>query len=117
MKAFKWFGIILVVLTVVLSACGGAPAVEPTAVPPAAEPTGESPPTAEPAKAAPTAVPPTAAPPTAVPEPKLSEAEAWAKANGVGPYSPPRRDWAAIEAAANKEGSVVSMPTLPRSKS
>ena len=36
MKAFKWFGIILVVLTVVLSACGGAPAAAPTAVPPAA---------------------------------------------------------------------------------
>ena len=69
MKAFKWFGIILVVLTVVLSACGGAPASAPTAVPPAAEPTAV-PPTAEPAKAAPTAVPPTVAPPTAVPEPR-----------------------------------------------
>ena len=106
MKAFKWFGIILVVLTVVLSACGGAPAAAPTAVPPAAEPTAV-PPTAEPAKAAPTAVPPTVAPPTAVPEPKLSEAEAWAKANGVGPYQPATEDWAAVEAAAKKEGKVV----------
>ena len=53
MKAFKWFGIILVVLTMVLSACGGAPAAAPTAVPPAAAPT------AVPAAAEPTAVPPT----------------------------------------------------------
>ena len=97
MKAFKWFGIFFVVLTMVLSACGGAPAAAPTTVPPAAEP----------AQASPTAVPPTVAPPTAVPEPTLSEAEAWAKANGVGPYQPASEDWTAVEAAAKKEGKVV----------
>lgn len=40
-------------------------------------------------------------------EPSLSAAEQWAKDNGVGPYTPETEDWAAIEAAAKKEGSVV----------
>lgn len=56
--------------------------------------------------------PPATQPPaaTAVPAPTevpLSAAEQWAKDNGVGPYQPEVEDWAAVEAAANKEGSVV----------
>ncbi len=52
-----------------------------------------------------TPVPPTAQPAaTAV---VLTEAEQWAKANGVGPYQAAKEDWAAVEAAAIKEGSVV----------
>ena len=43
----------------------------------------------------------------AAPEAQLTEAEQWAKANGVGPYTPETEDWAAIEAAAKLEGKVV----------
>ncbi len=52
----------------------------------------------------------TPVPPTAQPEATkapLTEAEKWAQANGVGPYQPATEDWAAIEAAAIKEGKVV----------
>lgn len=48
-----------------------------------------------------------AAQPTTAAEPALSPAEEWAKANGFGPYQPAEEDWAAIEAAAKKEGKVV----------
>jgi iron(III) transport system substrate-binding protein len=44
---------------------------------------------------------------TAIPEPSLTAAEEWAKANGVGPWTPEEEDWAAIEEAAKAEGSVV----------
>jgi iron(III) transport system substrate-binding protein len=37
---------------------------------------------------------------------ELTAAEQWAKDNGVGPYTPAEEDWAAVEAAAIKEGSV-----------
>ena len=77
MKAFKWLGITLVLLTMVLSACGGAPTAAPQAAAPAAASQA-----AEPAKVE----------PTAVPEPKLTAAEEWAKANGVGPYQPATED-------------------------
>jgi iron(III) transport system substrate-binding protein len=40
-------------------------------------------------------------------EPKLTAAEQWAKDNGLGPYQPATEDWAAVEAAAKKEGKVV----------
>jgi iron(III) transport system substrate-binding protein len=51
-----------------------------------------------------TPAPPTAQPPaTAKP---VTAAEEWAKANGLGPYQPATEDWAAVEAAAIKEGSV-----------
>jgi iron(III) transport system substrate-binding protein len=40
-------------------------------------------------------------------EPSLTAAEEWAKANGVGPWTPEEEDWAAVEAAAKAEGSVV----------
>jgi len=84
------------VLVTLLVSCG-TPAT-PTQVPP--QPTTKPADTAAPK---PTPVPP----PTAVPEPTLTPAEAWAKANGVGPYTPATEDWAAIVAAAKKEGSVV----------
>ena len=45
--------------------------------------------------------------PKATEAPKLTAAEEWAKANGVGPYQPATEDWAAVEEAAKKEGSVV----------
>jgi len=38
---------------------------------------------------------------------ELTEAEQWAQANGVGPYTPDEEDWAAVEAAALEEGKVV----------
>ncbi|GAB4539533.1 MAG: ABC transporter substrate-binding protein [Anaerolineae bacterium] len=44
---------------------------------------------------------------TVAPEPTLTEAEAWLKANELGPYAPAQQDWAAIEAAAKEEGKVV----------
>jgi iron(III) transport system substrate-binding protein len=59
-------------------------------------------PTSAPATVAPAV--PTAVPPTAVPA--LSANEQWAKDNGFGIYQPATEDWAAIEAAAVKEGSV-----------
>ena len=53
-----------------------------------------------------TTVAPTAKPgDTAVPE-TLTPNEQWAKDNGVGPYQPQTDDWAAIEAAAIKEGKI-----------
>lgn len=45
--------------------------------------------------------------PEIAPEAELPAAEQWAKENGVGPFTPETEDWAAIEAAAIKEGSVV----------
>jgi iron(III) transport system substrate-binding protein len=83
--------LLTVCLLVSLVASCGAPAT-PTQAP--AQPT---------AKPADTAVPK----PTAVPEPTLTATEAWAKANGLGPYQPAIEDWAAVEAAAKKEGKVV----------
>lgn len=47
---------------------------------------------------------------TAEPAPtelSLTEAEQWAKDNGVGPYQPETDDWAAIEDAAKAEGKVT----------
>ena len=41
------------------------------------------------------------------PEPPLTANEQWAKDNGLGPYQPATDDWAAIEAAAIKEGKVT----------
>ena len=54
--------------------------------------------------AAPTAAP---AEPTAVVEPTLTPQEEWLKANQLGPYDTGAQDWAAIEAAAIKEGTVL----------
>jgi iron(III) transport system substrate-binding protein len=46
-------------------------------------------------------------PPTPVPEPTLTADQAWLKAAELGPYAPAKQDWAAIEAAAKKEGKVL----------
>lgn len=40
-------------------------------------------------------------------EPELSAAEQWLKDAQLGQYAPEKQDWAAIEAAAKKEGKVV----------
>jgi len=54
---------------------------------------------------------PVTEPPTTVettaPEATLTAAEQWAKDNGLGPYQPATEDWAAVEAAAKVEGSVM----------
>jgi iron(III) transport system substrate-binding protein len=91
----------LLVLFSFIASCGGAPTVEPTTVAPA---------TKAAATAAPTAVPPTAVQPTAVQpatDVPLSPQEQWLKDNQLGPYFTLDQDWAAIEAAAKKEGKVV----------
>jgi iron(III) transport system substrate-binding protein len=75
--------LILCLLVSLITSCGGTEAP--------AEPAATEPPAAEPATAAPT----------------LTAAEEWAKANGVGPWTPETEDWAAVEAAAKAEGSVV----------
>ncbi len=79
----KW--LIVLLLVSIVAACGGA---EPTAVPevqPPVEATTEAAPVEE----------------------TLTAAEQWAKANNLGPWTPETEDWAAIEEAAKKEGSVV----------
>ncbi len=72
-----------------------------------ATPTEAPKPTAPPASSSGPA--PTAAPkPTDDPLKGLTDAQkTWAKAAEVGPYAPAKQDWAAIEAAAKKEGKVV----------
>jgi iron(III) transport system substrate-binding protein len=86
MKAFVKCLIICLMVSL-LAGCGGAPAPQEPAAPEPAQP-------AAPAE-------------TMASEPELSAAEQWAMENGVGPYTPETEDWAAIEAAAIKEGSVV----------
>jgi iron(III) transport system substrate-binding protein len=84
MKAFMKFCILVMLLSLLVS-CAPAPAkVE-----------------------APAAASQSNAEPAAPAEPVLSTAEQWAKDNGLGPYQPATEDWAAIEAAAKKEGKVV----------
>lgn len=73
-------------------------APQATEPPAPAAPKATEPPPAEAPK--PTEVPPTAAP-------ALSAKEEWLKANQLGPYYSETQDWAAIEAAAKKEGKVV----------
>lgn len=87
----------LMTLLVLFSFIAGCVA-QPTAAPATDVP-------AAPATAVPQAVPTTAPPPpTDVP---LSSDEQWLKDNQLGPYFTLDQDWAAIEAAAKKEGKVV----------
>ena len=82
----KWLMVCLLMAT--LAGCGAA---EPTAV-------------------VETDVPPAQATVETAPQPtveELTEAEQWARDNGLGPWTPETEDWAAIEEAAKKEGSVV----------
>lgn len=76
----------IIVLFSMLASCGGTPATTVAPPPPTTKP-GDTP-----------------VPPTVVP---LTANEQWAKDNGLGPYQPATLDWAAIEAAAIKEGSVM----------
>ncbi len=107
MKTFMKLMMLVLVFSMVLSACS-APATTVAPEPPAAAAT-------EPPAAAPTEPPAAAAtePPTAVPtEPPATEVpltanEEWAKQYGLGPYQPETEDWAAVEAAAKLEGKVV----------
>lgn len=73
--------ITLLVVFSMVAACNGTPATTEPVQPPAddAQPTEQT----------------------------LSEAELWAQANEVGPWQTTTQDWAAIEAAAIAEGSVI----------
>jgi iron(III) transport system substrate-binding protein len=114
------------VLLAMLAGCSGPTPVPPTAVPIAPTQAVSTPVPAIPTKPAATAVPAaptqpaatavpaqptaTAVPtkPAATPAPALDPAvDAWLKAAELGPYAPAKQDWAAIEAAAKKEGKVV----------
>jgi iron(III) transport system substrate-binding protein len=79
----------LIVLFSLVVSCGGTPAVAPVATQ---------------APAVPVLLPTTTLAPVA--EPVLSANEQWAKDNGLGPYQPATDDWAAIEAAAKREGTI-----------
>ena len=94
MKTFVKFVTICLLISF-LAACGGKPAAQEPAAPAAQEP------------AAPAAEEPAAPADTTASEPEMTAAEQWAMENGVGPYTPAEEDWAAIEAAAIEEGSVV----------
>src|SRR5512139_3636498 len=87
----KLFGKILTICLIIsfLTACGG----------------NVAPVTQEPAKPAATEAPvqPAATEPPAASSPK----EEWLKANQLGSYDTGEQDWAAIEEAAKKEGSVI----------
>ena len=76
-----------------LAACGTAPATKA----PVQEP--QQPAATEVATQAPTEAPVVEAP--------LTAKEEWLKANQLGQYDTGEQDWAAIEEAAKKEGSVI----------
>lgn len=82
----KWMMVCLLVVTL-----AGCAANEPATV-------------EEPEAAAPEATAETAAEPAAE---ELTAPEQWAKDNAVGPWTPETEDWAAIEEAAKKEGSLT----------
>jgi iron(III) transport system substrate-binding protein len=87
----KIFGKLLTIVLLIsfLAACSAPPTTAPETAPEA------------------TTAPETAPEATAAPAAELTDAEQWAMDNGVGPFTPDTEDWAAIEAAAIKEGSVV----------
>jgi iron(III) transport system substrate-binding protein len=89
MKAFGKLLIVMLLISLLTACSTPAPIASDAPAAPAAE-----------APAAPAAEAPAT-------QPELTAAEQWAKDNGVGPYIPETEDWAAIEAAALKEGSVV----------
>jgi iron(III) transport system substrate-binding protein len=93
MKAFGKF-LTICLLVSFLAACGTPAATQ--------APVKETQPPA--ATVAPTEAPATAAPATEAP---LTPKEEWLKANQLGTYDTGEQDWAAIEAAAKKEGSVI----------
>jgi iron(III) transport system substrate-binding protein len=89
MKTFVKLMALIVLLSFIV---GCAPAATPTEAPVA------------PVAPADTDVPAPEVPPTDVP---LTAKEEWLKANQLGPYYSDTQDWAAIEAAAKEEGSVI----------
>jgi iron(III) transport system substrate-binding protein len=89
MKTFVRLMALIVLLSFIVSC---APAAAPTEAPVA------------PVAPAATDVPATEVPPTDVP---LTAKEQWLKDNQLGPYYSDTQDWAAIEAAAKEEGSVI----------
>ncbi len=91
MKTFVKLMTLIVLFSLVVS-CGGTPATTQA-------------PVATQAPDLPVLLPTTTMAPVA--EPVLSANEQWAKDNGLGPYQPTTLDWAAIEAAAKTEGSVM----------
>lgn len=92
MKAFSRIAS-LMLLICLLAAC-----TTPTAVPVATE---------DPVAATEAPAVATEASTAAPTEVSLTSAEQWAKDNGLGEYQPETEDWAAIEAAAKEEGSVI----------
>ena len=97
MKSFVKI-VTFIVLVSFLAACA-APTAAPVAVEPAA-------PVAPAAPAAP-AVPVATDLPAPTAEPVLTPQEEWLKANSLDKYDTGTQDWAAIEAAATAEGSVL----------
>jgi iron(III) transport system substrate-binding protein len=89
MKTFVKLMALIVLLSFIVSC---APAAAPTEAP------------VTPVAPAATDVPATDVPPTDVP---LTAKEQWLKDNQLGPYYSDTQDWAAIEAAAKEEGSVI----------
>lgn len=88
MKVLARIFVIVVLLSLLVGCAKPTTApVEPTTAP------GE--PTAPPAE------------PTPVVEPTLTAQEEWLKANNLGPYDDGTQDWAAIEAAAKAEGTLL----------
>ncbi len=97
--------IVTFVLLISFLASCAAPTAAPTAAP-VVEPAATVAAPAEPVAAAPTAV----IVPTDVPAPTveaLTPQDTWLKANLLGKYETGKQDWAAIEAAAIKEGTVL----------
>ena len=98
MKAFAKLLTVCLLISMI-AGCGAAATSKPadTAVPQATS------------KPVDTAVPEATTKPadTPVSVPTLTAAEEWAKANGLGPYTPAEEDWAAVEAAAKLEGKVT----------
>jgi len=85
---------ILVVLLSLLAGCS-----QPTAAPVQ--------PTKAPAESTSAPAEPTAAPAEPTVAPTLTAQEEWLKANQLGPYDTGVQDWAAIEEAAKKEGTLL----------
>src|SRR5512147_1414313 len=95
----KLFGKILTICLIIsfLTACGGN--VAPATPAPVKEPPKPA--------ATEAAVQPAATEPPATEPAALSAKEEWLKANQLGKYDTGEQDWAAIEEAAKKEGSVI----------
>jgi len=92
---------VVLALIVALSLLAGC--AQPTATP---EASSKDQPTTAPVEAKATEAPAATEPP-AKPEPTLTAQEAWLKAAGLGDFAPEKQDWAAIEEAAKKEGSLT----------